>query len=148
MPVTACVEFDKATLIQHVARQMTTEVNYDAARAQGIYGPAFFNWFIDKFTAEWQTIPATRYELFACCNVNQNLQTIRNSRQRHNCLCADRYLVYAMLSVFVYRIEDETVALEGVREAGTADHQRSLPRSNVTTSTGWILFRAALQLRQ
>ena len=43
---------------------------------------------------------------------------IHNSRQRHIAyvLTGTLNTLYAMLSVFVYRIEDETVALDGVRE--------------------------------
>ncbi len=46
------------------------------------------------------------------------LQTIHNSRQRHIAyvLTGTLNTLYAMLSVFVYRLEDESIALSCVKE--------------------------------
>ncbi len=119
VPVATWPEFDKAALIKHIHEQMTTEVNYDAAQLKEYMDQPFFNWFIDKLQQEWQTIPATRYEFIRMLQrQSEYLKTIHNSRQRHIAyvLTGTLNTLYAMLSVFVYRIEDEAVALEGVRE--------------------------------
>ena len=118
MSIASWSEFDKAELIQHIHEHMSTVVNFEAAQLKEYMDKPFFNWFIDKLKQEWQAIPATRYEFIRMLQKqSEYLQTIHNSRQRHIAyvLTGTLNTLYAMLSVFVYRIEDETVALDCVR---------------------------------
>ena len=119
VPVSTWNDLDKKSLLEHIHDDMSIQVNFDSSQLKKYMEQPFFNWFIDKLKQEWHNLPDSRYEFIRMLQKQaEYLQTIHNSRQRHIAyvLTGTLNTLYAMLSVFVYRLEDESIALSCVKE--------------------------------
>lgn len=106
---------DKISLIDHIYTHMSSPSFLDVQRIKSYMDQNFFNWFVDKVKLEWQSIPNERFALIQMMQKQaEYLETISISRQCHIAyvLSGTFNTLFAMVSVFIYRIDDERLAFE------------------------------------
>lgn len=106
---------NKNSLIDHIYTDMSSPSFLDVQKIKSYMDQNFFNWFVDKIKSEWESVPNERFALIQMMQKQaEYLETISISRQCHIAYVLSGTLntLFAMVSVFIYRIDDEQLAFE------------------------------------